>query len=540
MFEAISAHPSTPRSPAAEKRRESLLSLSQNDGGEDQLNPSFFNLTDLILASVQSNNAETLTAALRLITVLLMKHHAYSYASLLRVVTQRSSSIPRNLGALQKETGMLYGFATAIGGDEGIDQAYDNCLKDALALVECHTCTATRLGIGDMGPGISNKHRSAILEDESQMIQSHCLLPDDPLLASLMELMNTFFTNNVETNLGLTNVLTHLASCPYTSLESWLVADLTKYQQESNPSSPAQADEQEESSCDINDPDQEENKRIEAFRAASRLPEWSAEDTPAIFHVFEHLSEQMRIMHATIPNLDRLIAGRKRAFEGASELEEQFSVIPPLHFNPKISTPGSRASSKTRITQLDGPLRTLPNKDSPISLARGRTIGGSQRSIRPESPGAMSSRPISIARGESPSRFSGRGLSVSPTKLARTLSPLASVVTAGETRFEAMSVTSGSIEARAAEAAILDRKLTFPLSSPNNHDQEGSESTEDSSLESGKLTGHGPRKAAKADARETSLSHVLTNIVILQEFVLELMALVQVRSSLLNGEITFQ
>lgn len=38
----------------------------------------------------------------------------------------------------------------------------------------------------------------------------------------------------------------------------------------------------------------------------------------------------------------------------------------------------------------------------------------------------------------------------------------------------------------------------------------------------------------KEDVREASLGHIITNVVILQEFVLELVALMQVRASLFS------
>lgn len=42
------------------------------------------------------------------------------------------------------------------------------------------------------------------------------------------------------------------------------------------------------------------------------------------------------------------------------------------------------------------------------------------------------------------------------------------------------------------------------------------------------------KEAKKDDIREASLLHIITNVVILQEFVLELVALIQVRASLFS------
>jgi hypothetical protein len=51
---------------------------------------------------------------------------------------------------------------------------------------------------------------------------------------------------------------------------------------------------------------------------------------------------------------------------------------------------------------------------------------------------------------------------------------------------------------------------------------------------SDEATGDGEEASATDDVREASLLHIITNVVILQEFVLELVALMQVRASLLN------
>jgi len=68
----------------------------------------------------------------------------------------------------------------------------------------------------------------------------------------------------------------------------------------------------------------------------------------------------------------------------------------------------------------------------------------------------------------------------------------------------------------AGEAEVLKRQIKFPLRGSEESDYVG----------------------AGAESREASLSHVLTNVVVLQEFVLEMAAVMQVRASLF-GEVKF-
>lgn len=566
LDDPLTSHPMTPRSPAAEKRRESLLSLSQEDGGEDQLNPSFFNLTDLILASVKSLNAETLTAALRLITVLLMKHHSHSYSSLLRVSSFKSPGMDRSFGAVQKELSVYYDLACAFGGSTGLDVAYDNCLKDALAMVESHTCSSSKRGMHGMSLPISGRHRSAILEDDSLAIQNHRLLLDDPLLNSLMDLLRNFFTNDVETNLGLTNVITYLAACPFTGLEGWLVVDPNRYAFNLSTVPPLAEtendDELEEAAPTESDPEKEEDARVGAFNAACRTPQWAEQDDPAVVHVLKYLLEQYRLVKESTPNLDHLIASRKRAFQGATEIDEDPRTLFPPGVNSRMSTPASvsRASSRNRGPRQDLPLRGTTTPNGTSTLNRGRVIGSAQQRDRVQSPAGSvrSGRSIQVPVPETPGSTSGREFSTSPSKISRALSPLKAVMTATDSPLP--SITAGSQEARAAEALILDRRLQFPMGDASGkiQSQELADTTsegkdpshvstskpadeeqtqEDTNEEDGT---HEDESEEARITREASLSHVLTNVVLLQEFILELVALVQVRSSLIEGEIKFQ
>lgn len=73
------------------------------------------------------------------------------------------------------------------------------------------------------------------------------------------------------------------------------------------------------------------------------------------------------------------------------------------------------------------------------------------------------------------------------------------------------------------ETEVFERRITFPLRIrvPNECQDENVNAEE------------------QTPEKEASLNHVLTNVVILQEFVLEVAALIHARASLVDGEVKF-
>ncbi|KAL9058949.1 MAG: hypothetical protein Q9162_001507 [Coniocarpon cinnabarinum] len=554
----ISSEPITPRSPAVENRRQSLLSLAQIDGAEQTLTPSLFNLADLILAGVTSENSGTLTAALRLTTTLIVKHHPRAYSTLFKISANRSPAADRIYGSLDEELGQYFTLAHQIGGMLGVDEAYKNCVKDGLGLIESHACSAARLDMTKGGVALEARHRSAILEDQSRTVQPHHLHSDDPLITALMSLLETFFTNSIETNLGLTNVLAHLAACPYVALEGWLVTDPKNYRLplagtalHNDDSEEVQLelptpDEMQQDQSEV-DPDKAEEARVGAFHAACRRPACPDSAHPRVLQALEKLSKQLEDVRPTIPNLDFLLASRKRAFSGLDEMERPVRAPASATRTPLDSLKPSRNPSRKRPARPEPGISSISGTDGNV---RGRSLATVANLQRPDetspTPSARSQQSNSSARTQSPLKINNRNLSTSPGP-KRTLSPLKAVMTPDDLGPQPLSARSRSTM-RAAEAQILDRKLHFPLESdeprasglgPNSESHGARDngarddrtfSEQSSKDDDGNGAGH----------REASLSHVLTNIVILQEFVLEIMALIHVRCSLLDNEVNFQ
>lgn len=510
LSEPLQASPETPRTPHAQKARQSLI--SQIDGSDEKMNPSLFNLADLIIASVQSSEPETINAALRLTGVLLLKHHTYAHSVLMRTTSLKPSSAGRTVGSLYQDLNTLLQLASAIAGSQGVDEAYGNSLKDALGLIELHECSNTKLGLRGIGFAAEGRSRSAILEDNSRSVNDHHILLEDPLLQALMHVLRTFFTNDVETNLGLTNVIAHLLSCPHSSTEGWMTTDTSKYHDPASDTtlSELSQDEQPDKAENIEDLSKAEEARLRAFKAACQPPSVPTMDHSLVVTILTDLLAQLNTIRAFTPNLDVLITSRKRAFHGAQELSQQ--AQPPVH-TPQLQPP---ATSRT------------PSRS---------------RSARPLSPSKSSTTSTSTPRGRmTPSRLRPSSPLRNPAPSSGTLSPLAAAAVqhadSNEDEKPSLSPSAQSETSDTASLAteVFERKIKFPLRTTLSTSRE-----DDGRVEGGKVEVEVERERENEDGneKEVTLNHVLTNIVVLQEFVLEVAALVHVRAGMVEGEVRF-
>ncbi|KAI9723561.1 MAG: hypothetical protein M1828_004157 [Chrysothrix sp. TS-e1954] len=582
------SRPTTGESSLADKKRQSLLSSQELNRADDGLTPKFFSLVDLILASIQSRNQETITAALRLISTIHGKHHGYAYSALIRTTTTTSTTQQRTLGALQSETTFLLSIARDIGGEEGMDDAYANCLKDAVGDIETHVCSLQHPSLLGVGPTADGKVRSNVFNGPAQAIQSHTLIPEDPILCALFGLLETFFTNDVETNLSLTDVFAHLVSCPYTNLERWLVPDPSKYE----PRTSLETDDL-DLDPDLSDPTspEAESARIASFKALAHPPTSPSQPTSPFFRILHRLHQRSLSFRAEIDDFDHLLAGRKRAFQGAGELEAA-DLKPAAAPSSAISPASSRASSSSRAGSTaaatpqgtarrdrgrgHAPASASAQTITPASFIRGRAIKAIASLPRPtsSSPSSLKSAPGPPPRPHRQISPSPRGMSLSPSKATRTLSPLKFSINvgdgdgdgkAGEDRggFDAASATSAE-----SGEEIFERRIRFPRRRRRSGELEAGEVVRErgvgrasSSSEEGTTDerqnggreeegtgndghGHGDAETKQEveeeeEVDQASVSHVLTNVVILHEFIMEIAALVQVRASLLEGEIRF-
>lgn len=401
-------------------RRKSLNVLAALASEAAQPSPSLFNLRDLALLGLQSSNRQTVLATLRLLNVVLQRHHSFARALVHTLPSQPAQQ--RSVGAFNTELEQLLSLGTSLIAEPTIDESYDNYVADATWVLESRLCIPV----------------SAVDEAEDAIPLSLQLQQDDPIVQGLLGCVETFFTNSVIVNLALTGVLMSLASSHLFSLDGWVLVDPAQYQY----------------------PSQESSDEVEQVHRAYQTPSWPESASPTLTVALQRLVNQVRQWQRDLPDFDVLVAARQ-------ELLRQ----------------GERPQTPTQSRQ---------SSEAPVPASRLSYPGSPEESV-PASRG-RSPNPIN-----SPTPRSVRGDSSVRRPESRT------------------STTS-----RTTTAEALRQRLATPFpatTAPTAQSSDTGEATAD-------------KAHTEPEVPPVTLGHVLTNVVILYEFILELSAVVQARGSL--------
>ncbi|KAF8466635.1 Retinoic acid induced 16-like protein-domain-containing protein [Kalaharituber pfeilii] len=482
-----------PPTPSVARRRKSLDLLTEAAKADSKPSPDLFNLVDLILTSLKSRSQQTVAATLRLVSIILRKHHAYSIGTMLKVARLEEGAPDRTIGAHNKEMKLLFSMVQKIGveDDSGTD-AYEMYLKDNLELLECHPCSAKALAIKNPQEGAREMKREGDTGKGPKDLYTHTLRLDDPLLKSVVELLSTFFSNSVETNLILTCVIVDLASCCYMKPEGWLLFDPAYYEYDDDADD---FDEWEEliEEAEMGDGvlEELERKQMRGLRRARKEP--GCRKIPPVLEVLQGLTTQIMAYKREIPDLDGKLCERKNAFRLTDHLNEAMSHAPlpsttasstTRSGNPVFDTLRAAVSpnSTLRTSQFDGSGYSTPSRPSTKMSARGLFFPPSPPSMgspgRPSSSSAMAAGSHSMAFGSQ--------LADTITRKVRSLHPAQFMPPPPEE--EGSDVGTG--------------RSGTPV--------------EGGSIGTGIGEGQGQGQGQSKVEREFSLSHLLTNILILQ------------------------
>ncbi|TAQ90883.1 hypothetical protein B7494_g775 [Chlorociboria aeruginascens] len=533
---------------AARKRKSMDLATMMASQLELPSTPALFNLVDLIKTSLISENEQTISVALQLVSVILRRHHRYAVTTLLRTGQILSEGPQRTIGAHEKEMEVLLSLAGDVGGNNNFNEAYENYIKDCISILESHPCSVSLIAPESSGPS-KIPSSPATIAGGPREIRPHTLRSDDPVLKTLLGIMKTFFTNSVETNLSLTATLVDLATCGFMRVDGWLLPDPSKCVFE--------ADEEEElgdsASEILDDPTElDEISQIRALKKAGRSLNWTETQMPALFSQLRLLVDQVSLYRTEIPRFDDLLQQRRETFQAAASAAS--TPLPARQAGPRSSLESpSRSESPPRPSAFDSlAQRIFPDLGTPSrsNSPRGRRSQDQQRSSGLSggygfsSPtGSRSALPPSQFPMvlDTPSRDSSREFSRSPLHAQESTMKKQSVPVSQAAAFAAVDQT---ILARKIGLPSLIGELD-PIPFPNlraSGPPEAAVSKEDSN---GSADGKDDESLSQDnDIKEgskqklVSVSHVLTNVIMLQEFILELAALVQVRAGLF-GEVKF-
>jgi len=508
----VEDRPSSKRPVALTRRRKSESLVSRRLNGELGHSPDLFSLADLIQGSLRSRNQQTTTATLRLLAILVGSQHRYAIAHLITTTNSPCASRRRNLKDHEWNVNFLLDMADALALDDDLGVAYDSYLQDASTLLELHPCSAELLDlpIAETPP---NRHRHGQDTQCSQTlkVQPHWVRQDDPLLQSLLSLFEKFLVNDIETNLSLTKVMSCLASCPLTGLEGWLVSSQCRQNTDlqDQPSSPQSSQHKTLSQDPDSDASNENQESIETFEDHNG----HRFTLSPVFQSLDTLVKQVQRFDQEIEHFDTYLAERRHVFKIGEEIESALKDTPAL---PRRSD-NSNATSPTRkrnAPQITTISERLLSENNSTTVSRSISPRGRQRGdqITPTLLGRLSH--LRISPSPSPSKTASSAHSRSPFR-----------------KGSLSSTPPRGLRSPISPGNALHRKIKIPVNaSAMQHHAESVRSGDEISARSESLGS----EARGQDTVEVCLSHLLTNVIILQEFLLELAAIVEVRASLFS------
>ncbi|KAG6040501.1 hypothetical protein E4U41_000370 [Claviceps citrina] len=372
----------------ARKRKSMDLTKMMAEKAEEPATPLLFNLIDLILSCLRSRNQQTIQVTLQLVSAILKRHHRYAVFTLLRTELLPNDATHRTVAAHEQEVEYLVSLAGAIGGKADFDTIYANMLRDTTARVESHPCSLRLMVPRVPTSKLKLPNAPDAMPGAPRDIREHTLRPDDPLLNIILDLLETFFMNAVETNLSVTETMVDLAICGYMNIEGWLSRDPTTY------SYVDEDEDEEEEEEDLEEPQPQpqpqppspapapaplprgnspltetfdEAQRSKGVQRCRSRPRWVEAQLPRMLQVLKSLSDQIVHYKQTIPRFEELLEQRRDAFQTAeSMLDATSPSVPP----PAAAAAAAAAAASVRIASASGPgTPERPNMDEALRAA---------------------------------------------------------------------------------------------------------------------------------------------------------------------------
>ena len=508
----IDTKPARPTTLARRRKSQTLISnLAQ---GQETPMLDLFTLVDLILTSLQSRNQQTVTATLRLVSVLLRDHHQYAVSSILKVQSLAEALPTRTVADYEQETMFLYSMIEDLIDDDDLGVEYEAHLQDAGILLESHCCSSRLLMLPDSPLAYADY-------DKGASIHAHTIRPDDPLIRSLITLLDDFLFNEISTNLGLTQAFSALASCGYVRLGQWFLGIISQREHPSVSNLPSGTDDQKKiialrtkvnGDKDITD---STNDR-ESIKVTFQKTDVCGTDPSSVFASLDRLVNRVENFRRDIQDFDVYLAERRHVFRVGEDIDKAIAndMSPPRKYDDS----GRLSISRTRGAAHLGPIsERLMSATSSATGSRSSSPRGRQLSdpLMPKLADRIGH--IRISPSQSPPKAGSQAFSPSPLQ-----------------QDSIASTSSRRVVTPKGPGDALRQKIKF---NHVHHEKNKAQDivSETSSIQSESAMSE--RKIAE-DAKEITLSHLLTNVIILQEFMLELVAIIQVRASLF-GEVNY-
>lgn len=510
----------------ARRRKSSMLVTNLAQGLEKPM-PDLFTLVDLILTSLKSRDHPTVTATLQLVSVLLQSQHQYAVLSIVKIQTCNDDMAIRTIDEHNRNTEILFSMAEDLIEHDDLRNVYEAHLHDARSLIELHCCSAILLTLP--GPGVGDRMMETSKIELTKIVRPHSIRLDDPLTDSMLSLLQNFLANDIHMNLSLTQAFASLASCANTCLERWLLGDplrMRSYLQRNIVSASDSGESDHDDTITIDTKAKDENTIAEPPKPEDIEPiprkSTAYDKSPSpVYVALDSLVQQVETFRHTIQEFDTYLAERRHAFKVGEDNDMAVTNDVSVPRKAEERSPGERARMSTSQDQGAPHLASIPKRlvseTSSSSVSRSSSPRGRQPSDPLSSTSTERLNHLRISPSPSPSQSASRPFSPSPLR-----------------KDTITSIPPKRIVTPTGQAGIMQQRVKIRTTLEHNIRDVGSSET--SSLRSESTAAEA--RNADAAAQEITLDHLLTNIIILQEFILELAAIIEVRAGLF-GEVKF-
>ncbi|KAK4052896.1 hypothetical protein OIO90_004172 [Microbotryomycetes sp. JL221] len=405
----------------------------------------------------------------------------------------------------------------------------------------------------------------------------HKLRPDSPVVSSLLDLLTQFFSHSPDVNLSLTAALATMALSPYRSLDDWLLPNI--HERQSRPQDSRDDFRRNQRSRDMgggdalssNGDDRSDDFFIDELARTSRVDIGTRElglalsptksaliDSDSVLAILSALAQSVSSYRTAVPQFDKRLSERRQGLFFADNLTDALELDSSSSRNLSNTSdnnnrsPSFKAGGITLAAPL--PLPNTPQKSTGFAsfiTGRPRHARTTSASMNPfatpqkqtTQPGIMrrtSSQDSAPLKHERVDAIAGR----QQKTLAASSGP-ASPFQAHYRQTSAITVTpiivetprlarkrQGGMERDFADVESADG---VSVGSPSSHigSQNVSSTTKRTSDDGSSSQMHYTRdQEQKHVMHDVSLSTILDNVIVLEEFVKELAAIVQVRRAL--------
>ncbi|CAL8580893.1 hypothetical protein XPA_006608 [Xanthoria parietina] len=471
--------PSRPAALARRRKSETLITNNANRG--DHAIPELLTLTNILQGYLASRSHQTVTASLRLLCTILRSWHDMASTQLFRAEMAKTTGNQRSIEIHDQHLDILYSMAEDILDEEDLEVYYESHLEDAQVNIELHSCFVQQLNLAE-----SDCSEASLLPKDHR--RQHVIRAEDPLLTRLLSLLEDFLVNDIEINLSLSETFAALASCGETSLEGWLlVPKSTRVLPPRGKNAARSVDGNNQATA---------NHLCTASPVLTRL---------------RALVERIDKLRADIQDFDIYLSERRHVFRVGEEIDEVVAEVPVRRSQDMGDDQNSKPREKVAAIGLITERLKTSGHVSRASSPRGRQPTNVEPHEAPPKSLVRRLNQLRLSPSRSPSNILERHHSPSPLR-----------------KTSLSSRRSSGLASPRGPPDMLQRKVRMRANTGQRRPLGESTDSETGSIRSEST---GVECDATEEIRELSLSHILTNVIILQEFILELAAIIQVRAS---------